>query len=449
MTTVPDPTTRSAPPTAAVRRARLLRHGHAHRAGPAARRPAGRPAAARPARHRRAARRAQGDGRPARGLRDPAGHHARGAAARGGRRLDRRRQVHAGQLAGRPEGHPARAAPPDHPLAGARAPPRRRLVVRRRTGCCPTSSGSTHATNDPAALQLVPSDAVPPGLAILDAPDVDSVSRSATGSSPPSCSPRPTCGSSSPRRRATPTRCPWEFLRQAAERSTAVAIVLDRTPEEAVQTVSTHLARMLASRGLKDSPLFVVREGPVERRRAAAGRPRRRDPRPGSSRWPRTPAPASGRASRPSTARSAPSPGARYPVADAAADQVRDRRAAAPGRDRGVRRRRRRRARRRPPTAPCCAARCWPAGRSSSAPASCSRAWRPGSAGSVTALVNTVKGKPQQAERVTVAVESGLELLILEHAEAAAERAEASWRQLAAGPGAARGRRRRARPGLP
>ena len=50
-------------------------------------------------------------------------------------------------------------------------------------------------------------------------------------------------------------------------------------------------------------------------------------------------------------------------------------------------------------------------------------------------LVNTVKGKPQQAERVTVAVESGLEMLILEHAEAAAERAEASWRQLAAGQG--------------
>ncbi len=44
-----------------------------------------------------------------------------------------------------------------------------------------------------------------------------------------------------------------------------------------------------------------------------------------------------------------------------------------------------------------------------------------------------MKGKPQQAERVTVAVESGLETLILEHAEAAAERAEASWRGTAAG----------------
>jgi hypothetical protein len=48
-------------------------------------------------------------------------------------------------------------------------------------------------------------------------------------------------------------------------------------------------------------------------------------------------------------------------------------------------------------------------------------------------VVSAVKGKPQQAERVTVAVESGLETLLLEHAEAAAERVEASWMSLAPG----------------
>ena len=48
-------------------------------------------------------------------------------------------------------------------------------------------------------------------------------------------------------------------------------------------------------------------------------------------------------------------------------------------------------------------------------------------------IVNTIKGKPQQAERVVVAVESGLESLILEQAEASAERAEASWQTLAPG----------------
>ncbi len=50
-------------------------------------------------------------------------------------------------------------------------------------------------------------------------------------------------------------------------------------------------------------------------------------------------------------------------------------------------------------------------------------------------LVNTIKGKPQQAERVSVAVESGLEALILEHAEAAAEASYAVWSQEPAGAG--------------
>src|SRR4029079_9480676 len=45
-------------------------------------------------------------------------------------------------------------------------------------------------------------------------------------------------------------------------------------------------------------------------------------------------------------------------------------------------------------------------------------------------MVNAIQGKPAQAERVTVAVESSLETLIIEHAEAAAERAEASWESL-------------------
>src|SRR5690348_4510870 len=48
-------------------------------------------------------------------------------------------------------------------------------------------------------------------------------------------------------------------------------------------------------------------------------------------------------------------------------------------------------------------------------------------------MVSAIKGKPQQAERVTVAVESSLETLFVEHAEAAAERAEASWESLAPG----------------
>ena len=39
----------------------------------------------------------------------------------------------------------------------------------------PDLARTSRATGDPGALQLVPSDAVPPGLAVLDAPDIDSV----------------------------------------------------------------------------------------------------------------------------------------------------------------------------------------------------------------------------------------------------------------------------------
>ncbi|MGH3506919.1 MAG: ABC transporter, partial [Nocardioidaceae bacterium] len=48
-------------------------------------------------------------------------------------------------------------------------------------------------------------------------------------------------------------------------------------------------------------------------------------------------------------------------------------------------------------------------------------------------VVGSIKGRPVPAQRVTVAVESGLETLILEHAEAAAERTALAWRSLPAG----------------
>ena len=117
----------------------------------------------------------------------------------------------------------------------------------------------TRSTTDPSALQLVESDEVPEGLAILDAPDVDSVEeRNRQLAAQLLAAADLWLFVTSAARYAD--QVPWNFLKQAAERSTAVAIVLDRTPPEAIATVSTHLARMLASRGLKDSPLFVIPE---------------------------------------------------------------------------------------------------------------------------------------------------------------------------------------------
>ena len=285
-------------------------------------------------------------------------------------------------------------------------------------------------TSDPGALQLVPNTTVPEGLAILDAPDVDSVEESnrALAAQLLAAADLWIFVTSAAR---YADQVPWDFLRKAADRSAAVAIVLDRTPPEAVDTVAAHLARMLASRGLKDSPLFTVLEGEVDENgllpAEAVGE---------ISRWLiELAADSEARAAvvkqtlegaiRTLTRRT-------HEVADAVTEQVaaevRLREDANRAYDKAVH--------------------------------DIVDATEDGTLlrGEVLArwqefvgtgellrgletkvgwlrdrVVNAIKGKPQQAERVTVAVESGLETLILEHAEAAAERAEGSWQSLAPG----------------
>jgi hypothetical protein len=53
---------------------------------------------------------------------------------------------------------------------------------------------------------------------------------------------------------------PWDLLRQASERGTAVAIVLDRVPPEAMADIRSHLASMLREQGLSTAPIFGIPE---------------------------------------------------------------------------------------------------------------------------------------------------------------------------------------------
>ena len=53
---------------------------------------------------------------------------------------------------------------------------------------------------------------------------------------------------------------PWELLRQASERGTAVAVVLNRVPKEAVPVIREHLGSMLKEQGLGTAPIFTVAE---------------------------------------------------------------------------------------------------------------------------------------------------------------------------------------------
>jgi hypothetical protein len=127
----------------------------------------------------------------------------------------------------------------------------------------PDFQRTSRASADPGALQLVASKSVPEGLAILDAPDVDSVERQNRELAAQLLAAADMwLFVTSAARYAD--QVPWDFLRRAAERSAAVAIVLDRTPPRAVTEVSGHLTRMLESRGLRDSPLFTVPETEVD-----------------------------------------------------------------------------------------------------------------------------------------------------------------------------------------
>ena len=126
----------------------------------------------------------------------------------------------------------------------------------------PALERTVQQTNDPEALQLVATTAMPAGLAVLDAPDVDSVEeRNRRLAAQLLAAADLWLFVTTAARYAD--QVPWDYLKQAADRSASVAIVLDRTAPDAVAEVSSHLARMLTARGLSDSPLFVVEEGSV------------------------------------------------------------------------------------------------------------------------------------------------------------------------------------------
>lgn len=115
------------------------------------------------------------------------------------------------------------------------------------------------SSQDQSTLQLVPEPTLPRGLALLDAPDVDSVveqNRLLAAQLLQAADLWLFVTSAARYADAVP----WEFLRAAAERSAAVAVVLDRVPPAAMREVPAHLGQMMAQRGLGDSPLFAVPE---------------------------------------------------------------------------------------------------------------------------------------------------------------------------------------------
>jgi hypothetical protein len=131
------------------------------------------------------------------------------------------------------------------------------------TRVLPGLARSSGTTTDSRSLQLVVDDQIPRGLAILDAPDIDSVvadNRKLAAQLLAAADLWLFVTSAARYADAVP----WDFLHSAAERSAAVAVVLDRIPPRAMTEVPAHLGRLMGERGLGRSPLFAVPETDVD-----------------------------------------------------------------------------------------------------------------------------------------------------------------------------------------
>jgi hypothetical protein len=126
----------------------------------------------------------------------------------------------------------------------------------------PELARTTGGPAGPGGLQLAPTDHLPAGMALLDAPDIDSVVEANRALA------RQLLAAADAWLFVTTAAryadaVPWDLLRAARERGTALSLVLDRVAPEAVAEVSAHLREMLAERGLGDAELLVVPEVPL------------------------------------------------------------------------------------------------------------------------------------------------------------------------------------------
>lgn len=114
---------------------------------------------------------------------------------------------------------------------------------------------------DVTELVLVPASTVPRGLALLDAPDIDSVvaaNRRLAGQLLAAADLWIFVTTAARYADAVP----WELLRAASARRVVVAVVLDRVPPGTAGEIRSDLADRLHTEGLAHAPLFVVSEQP-------------------------------------------------------------------------------------------------------------------------------------------------------------------------------------------
>ena len=118
------------------------------------------------------------------------------------------------------------------------------------------------SSNAPDHVELVALDTVPITLALLDAPDIDSVvdANRALAAQLLDAADLWVFVTTAAR---YGDAVPWEFLRRAAARGVAIGLVLNRVPPGATADIAPHLGEMLRDEGLGGAPVFAIEEQPL------------------------------------------------------------------------------------------------------------------------------------------------------------------------------------------
>ena len=122
-----------------------------------------------------------------------------------------------------------------------------------------SSAGDTPAVSRINELMVLAHEKVPASLAIIDAPDIDSVADENRALAAQLLAAADLWLFVTTANRYADA-VPWRLLDDAASRSVTVAVVLNRVPPGAVDDVLPDLTAMLTARGLADSPVFVIEE---------------------------------------------------------------------------------------------------------------------------------------------------------------------------------------------
>ncbi|MDJ0334215.1 GTPase domain-containing protein [Salinibacterium sp. G-O1] len=128
----------------------------------------------------------------------------------------------------------------------------------------PASSAGDAPTADRInELMLLAHDKVPMSLAIIDAPDIDSVADDNRALAAQLLAAADLWLFVTTANRYADA-VPWALLDGAASRNITVAVVLNRVPPGAAGEVLPDLQSMLTARGLADAPVFVIEEQPLD-----------------------------------------------------------------------------------------------------------------------------------------------------------------------------------------